>query len=185
MAPLAFSHHTGGLAARAGVTVDRDQIRQTACRAAASRRCHSSQGAASGAPSRLQRPPQRRLDVTCAASSSGSSSTGATSDYAALQGRAVYSAASGSEVQLPSLWRAEPGKRCVVVFLTHFADLSSTELAQKLKAVLPEVRRVWGAEWVSGWMCWLDAAGCAARDAVRLALLAKQLEGAAMQQVMA
>ncbi|KAI7838571.1 hypothetical protein COHA_007643 [Chlorella ohadii] len=75
------------------------------------------------------------------ASSSASSSAGsATGDYPALQGRTVYSAASGAEVELPSLWRAEPGKRCIVVFLTHFADLSSTELAQKLKAVLPELQ---------------------------------------------
>lgn len=59
---------------------------------------------------------------------------------AALQGHTVFSAATGAAVQLPSLWSAAPGQRCVVLFLTHFADLSSTELAQKLLAVLPEVR---------------------------------------------
>ena len=141
MAALAFSYHTAGLAARAGGCVDRDQPRCAASGAGASRRRPCSQSTRPAAPSVAQRPAQRRLDIACAASSSASSSAGsATGDYAALQGRTVYSAASGTEVELPSLWRAEPGKRCIVVFLTHFADLSSTELAQKLKAVLPEVR---------------------------------------------
>jgi len=146
MAALNFSYHTGGLAARAGGSVDRDQLRSAAYRAGASRRCPCSQSVRPAAPSVAQRPAQRRLDVACAAISGASSSAGsATSDYAALQGRTVYSAASGAEVELPSLWRAEPGRRCIVVFLTHFADLSSTELAQKLKAVLPEVRKEgWG-----------------------------------------
>jgi hypothetical protein len=140
MAALAFTHHTGVLAARASGSADHDQLRCFVSRAAASRRAPSSQGARPAAPCRLQRPAQRRLDIACAASSGSSSGAGATSDYAALQGRTVYSAASGAEVELPSLWRAEPGRRCVVVFLTHFADLSSTELAQKLKAVLPELQ---------------------------------------------
>lgn len=76
-----------------------------------------------------------------ATASSGSSLAGSDyADYAALQGKKVYSAATGAEVELATLWRAQPGSRCVVVFLTHFADLSSTELAQKLLVVLPEVR---------------------------------------------
>ncbi|KAL4433831.1 hypothetical protein ABPG75_000272 [Micractinium tetrahymenae] len=83
---------------------------------------------------------RRRSARAAAASSSSSSLVGSGSaDYAALQGKKVYSAATGAEVELASLWRAQPGTRCVVVFLTHFADLSSTELAQKLLAVLPEL----------------------------------------------
>jgi hypothetical protein len=78
--------------------------------------------------------------VTAAAGSSASS-TGSSSDYAALEGLKVYSAAGGEAVELTSLWQAAPGTRCVVVFLTHWGDLSSTELAQKLLPVLPEVGR--------------------------------------------
>ena len=142
MATLAFAHHTGGLVACGGRFVDHDQLRCNAARVGTSRRPPCSTGVQPAAPSRPQRPAQRRLGIACAASSSGSS-PGPTSDYAALQGRRVYSAASGAEVELASLWPAQPGRRCVVVFLTHFADLSSTELAQKLKAVLPEVRGGW------------------------------------------
>ena len=81
-----------------------------------------------------------RGPAPAAASSSSSSLSGSDKgDYAALQGKKVYSAATGAEVELAALWRAQPGTRCVVVFLTHFADLSSTELAQKLLPVLPEV----------------------------------------------
>lgn len=132
-------HHTLGLAGRAAGVSSRDQHPCVAAQASASRRSQSPQLAA---VPRLQQPAQPRPRVACAASSSAASSSGGggdTSDYAALQGRPVYSAASGAAVELPSLWRAEPGRRCIVVFLTHFADLSSTELAQKLKAVLPEV----------------------------------------------
>lgn len=85
---------------------------------------------------------RRGIATRAASSSSGSSLVGSDyADFTALQGRRVYSAATGAEVELASLWRAQPGTRCIVVFLTHFADLSSTELAQKLLAVLPEVRR--------------------------------------------
>lgn len=81
-----------------------------------------------------------RGPAPAAASSSSSSLAGSDyGDYAALQGKKVYSAATGAEVELAALWRAQPGTRCVVVFLTHFADLSSTELAQKLLPVLPEL----------------------------------------------
>lgn len=95
--------------------------------------------ASRGAPLRrrlpLQHQQQRRR---CSASSSTSLST--VSDYDVLQQHTVLSAASGEEVALTSLWQAQPGTRCVVACLTHFGDLSSTECAQKLLAVLPEVR---------------------------------------------
>lgn len=93
-----------------------------------------SSGRTAAAPSRTPQRSQR------AASASSSSIETASTDYAALQQHSVYSAATGDAVLLPSLWSAEPGRRCVVACLTHFADLSSTELAQKLVAVLPEVR---------------------------------------------
>lgn len=61
------------------------------------------------------------------------------SDWEVLQRHQVYTAAAGQPVQLTSLWRPEKGTRCVVALLTHFADLSSTEFAQKLLPVLPQV----------------------------------------------
>lgn len=41
---------------------------------------------------------------------------------------------------LECLFQAEPSIRCAIIFLTHFADLSSWELAQKLKKKLPELQ---------------------------------------------
>jgi hypothetical protein len=76
-----------------------------------------------------------------AVSTSSSNLTGSSSDYAALEELKVYAAASGEAVEVTSLWQAAPGTRCAVVFLTHWGDLSSTELAQKLLPVLPEVGR--------------------------------------------
>jgi hypothetical protein len=70
-------------------------------------------------------------------------------DYDMLQKYSVYSAASGKPVQLTSLWPATPSNRCVVAFFTHFGDLSSTEFAEKLLPVLPQVRH---------WSCALEAA---------------------------
>ncbi|GAB4818964.1 hypothetical protein N2152v2_006010 [Parachlorella kessleri] len=61
-------------------------------------------------------------------------------DYAALQRCPVFPAAGGEAISLNSLWPAKPGNKCVVMFLTHFADLSSTEFAQKLLPVLPQLQ---------------------------------------------
>ncbi len=36
--------------------------------------------------------------------------------------------------------QAEPSTCCAVIFMTHFADLSSWELAQKLVKKLPELQ---------------------------------------------
>lgn len=36
--------------------------------------------------------------------------------------------------------QAEPTTLCAIVFMTHFADLSSWEVAQKLKKKLPELQ---------------------------------------------
>ncbi|KAK9812732.1 hypothetical protein WJX72_002816 [[Myrmecia] bisecta] len=52
----------------------------------------------------------------------------------------VQSASTGAAVPLLSLWQAEAGTRCVVPFLTHFADLSSWEYAQKLVKLIPTLQ---------------------------------------------
>jgi hypothetical protein len=80
-----------------------------------------------------------RRAARCTASSTNGLATTSAADYDIIQRHKVLSVASGEEVALTSLWRAEPGTRYVVAFLTHWGDLSSTELAQKLLAVLPEV----------------------------------------------
>jgi hypothetical protein len=49
----------------------------------------------------------------------------------------VNKATSGEPVVLTDLWEAAPGCKTIVVCLTHFADLSSWELAQKLVKVSP------------------------------------------------
>lgn len=96
---------------------------------------------ASTAAAPSPRPQLRSQRSQLRASASGSSIETASADYAALQQHDVFAAATGEAVRLPALWSADAaGRRCVVACLTHFADLSSTELAQKLVAVLPEVR---------------------------------------------
>lgn len=65
----------------------------------------------------------------------------ASAEYEALKGVKVFSAADGFEVELLSLWQPGPDTRVVIPFLTHFADLSSWEYAQKLnQKVLPQLR---------------------------------------------
>ncbi len=49
-------------------------------------------------------------------------------EYEALAGATVYAASSDDAVELRSLWNPVPGTRAVVVFLTHFADLSTWEV---------------------------------------------------------
>eukprot|EP00887_Chlorella_sp_A99_P003707 scaffold7.g3707.t1 len=78
-------------------------------------------GAASAAPEPQPQPPP----------ASSTALVPASPEWAVLRAHKVYAAGSGREVDLTSLWEAEGGK-CVVAFLTHFADLSSTELAEKL-----------------------------------------------------
>ncbi|PSC69127.1 hypothetical protein C2E20_7298 [Micractinium conductrix] len=73
----------------------------------------------------------RRPAVCSAAPAAGT-------DFEALQTHSVYSAATGEKVQLSSLW--PQGSRCVVACLTHFADLSSIELAQKLLPALSQLQ---------------------------------------------
>ncbi|GBF89296.1 hypothetical protein Rsub_02173 [Raphidocelis subcapitata] len=60
-------------------------------------------------------------------------------EYAALNGCKVVPAAGGQPVDILSLWPCVPGRRAVVVFLTHFGDLTTWELgrALKLKALQP------------------------------------------------
>jgi hypothetical protein len=100
------------------------------------------------APRQRRQAARRQAHTAAAGSDLGTSlaTTAATPDYNLLQQHKVFSAATGAEVALTSEWQAAPGKRSVVALLTHFGDLSSTELAQKLMAILPEVRGVgWGA----------------------------------------
>lgn len=58
-------------------------------------------------------------------------------EYDSLRGLEVYRATTGDPVELLSLWQPLPGTKVVIPFLTHFADLSSWEYAQKLVKVLP------------------------------------------------
>ncbi len=81
-------------------------------------------------------------------------------EYDQLKGVSVTKAGSGESVELLSLWQARPctragaslacsppctppatqaetGTKVVIPFLTHFADLSSWEYAQKLIKVMP------------------------------------------------
>eukprot|EP00882_Tetradesmus_deserticola_P017039 GHRQ01018226.1.p1 GENE.GHRQ01018226.1~~GHRQ01018226.1.p1 ORF type:complete len:297 (+),score=106.89 GHRQ01018226.1:869-1759(+) len=65
----------------------------------------------------------------------------ASAEYEALRGVKVLSAVDGCEVELLSLWQPGRDTRVVIPFLTHFADLSSWEYAQKLsQRVLPQLR---------------------------------------------
>ncbi|KAG2483176.1 hypothetical protein HYH03_017968 [Edaphochlamys debaryana] len=61
----------------------------------------------------------------------------ASAEYDTLRGAVAYKASSGDPVELLSLWEPVPGSKAVIAFLTHFADLSSWELAQKLVKVIP------------------------------------------------
>ncbi|KAG1676150.1 hypothetical protein FOA52_004990 [Chlamydomonas sp. UWO 241] len=58
-------------------------------------------------------------------------------EYEQLQGLKVVRASTGEEVELLSLWQPLPGSKTIIPFMTHFADLSSWELAQKLVKVMP------------------------------------------------
>ncbi|GAX81819.1 hypothetical protein CEUSTIGMA_g9247.t1 [Chlamydomonas eustigma] len=58
-------------------------------------------------------------------------------EYNQLKGISVVKANTNERVELLSLWQAEPGTKVAIPFLTHFADLSSWEYAQKLVKVLP------------------------------------------------
>lgn len=60
-------------------------------------------------------------------------------DYEALRGQMVVNVATGEFVEVTSLWEARPGKCVVLPFMTHFADLSSWEYAQKLVKVMPQL----------------------------------------------
>ncbi|EFJ49943.1 hypothetical protein VOLCADRAFT_89241 [Volvox carteri f. nagariensis] len=61
----------------------------------------------------------------------------ASAEYEALRGKVAYKASSGDPVELLSLWEPAPTSKAVISFLTHFADLSSWEFAQKLVKVIP------------------------------------------------
>mmetsp|Transcript_4455 Transcript_4455/g.7425 ORF Transcript_4455/g.7425 Transcript_4455/m.7425 type:complete len:299 (+) Transcript_4455:20-916(+) len=56
-------------------------------------------------------------------------------EFSQLQGVTVFSAGNAVPVELTTLLK--PGTLTVIPFLTHFADLSSWEYAQKLVRVLP------------------------------------------------
>ncbi len=48
------------------------------------------------------------------------------------RGKVAFKASSGDGVDITSLWEPVLGSKAVVVCLTHFADLTSWELGQKL-----------------------------------------------------
>eukprot|EP00879_Flechtneria_rotunda_P018800 GHRR01019733.1.p1 GENE.GHRR01019733.1~~GHRR01019733.1.p1 ORF type:complete len:193 (+),score=74.08 GHRR01019733.1:160-738(+) len=60
----------------------------------------------------------------------------ASPEYQALTGIKVVSAADGQDRELLSLWQSNSASKVLVPFLTHFADLSSWELVQKLKQIV-------------------------------------------------
>lgn len=61
----------------------------------------------------------------------------ASQEYETLRGQFAYRASSGDPVEILSLWEAFPSTKVVVPCLTHFADLTSWEYAQKLNKVIP------------------------------------------------
>ncbi|GLC39918.1 hypothetical protein PLESTB_001821700 [Pleodorina starrii] len=61
----------------------------------------------------------------------------ASAEYEALRGKVAYKASSGDPVELLSLWEPYPSSKVVIPCLTHFADLTSWEFAQKLIKVIP------------------------------------------------
>ncbi|GIL61004.1 hypothetical protein Vafri_15429 [Volvox africanus] len=61
----------------------------------------------------------------------------ASAEYEALRGKVAYKASSGDPVDLLSLWEPYPTSKAVIPFLTHFADLTSWEFAQKLVKLIP------------------------------------------------
>ncbi|CAK0785934.1 hypothetical protein CVIRNUC_009147 [Coccomyxa viridis] len=60
--------------------------------------------------------------------------------YRALDGCSVQHAGTGISTTIASLWDAGPQTTCAIIFMTHFADLSSWELAQKLKKGVPQLQ---------------------------------------------
>ncbi|GAQ86414.1 hypothetical protein KFL_002870180 [Klebsormidium nitens] len=83
---------------------------------------------------------KRRRSLSHGVSKARSGAARSSLDYDALKGVQVLEAASGQPVELLSLWAAKPGVRVVIPFMTHFADLSSWEFAQKLAKKLPELQ---------------------------------------------
>ncbi|KAG2431344.1 hypothetical protein HYH02_013334 [Chlamydomonas schloesseri] len=75
----------------------------------------------------MVRPCSRRTAVAAQASA----------EYEALRGKVAFKASSGDGVDITSLWEPVLGSKAVVVCLTHFADLTSWELGQKLIKIIP------------------------------------------------
>ncbi|KAF8061915.1 p80 [Scenedesmus sp. PABB004] len=116
------------------------------CGAAGAARC-CRQGHRAPVGVRAMAPARRPARGRPAAASGGDAAVAvggepaAASDYAALRGVKVLSAADGFETELLSLWAPGPDTTVVLPFLTHFADLTSWEYAQKLRQkVLPVMR---------------------------------------------
>ncbi|MEW5305746.1 MAG: hypothetical protein WDW36_008265 [Sanguina aurantia] len=66
--------------------------------------------------------------------------THASSEYQTLQGYIVTRVSDDSQLPLLSLVQPAPGSKVVIAFLTHFADLTSWEYAQKLVKILPTLQ---------------------------------------------
>ena len=67
----------------------------------------------------------------------------ATASYEALRGVDVLSVEDGRSRDVLSLWSGQSGDKCLLVFLTHWADLGSWEYAQSLNHVLKDIAS-WG-----------------------------------------
>eukprot|EP00884_Botryococcus_braunii_P003438 jgi/Botrbrau1/13095/Bobra.0187s0054.1 len=70
----------------------------------------------------------------------GYTSVHTSSEYSILEGYSVLRYSSSVPVEITSLWKAEEGQQALAVFLTHFGDLGSWELAQRLAPLIPEFR---------------------------------------------
>ena len=72
-------------------------------------------------------------------SRSSSTLSRATASYDSLRGLEVLSVEDGRSRDILSLWSGQSGEKCLLVFLTHWADLGSWEYAQSLNYVLTDI----------------------------------------------
>lgn len=63
----------------------------------------------------------------------------ASKQYEALRGLEVKSVEDGNDQSVLSLWTGAADSKCLLAFLTHWADLGSWEYAQSLNKVLDDI----------------------------------------------
>lgn len=93
------------------------------------------------------RPSSRRPHVA-AQSTTGDVPTLIPAELQNIQGCTVTSVLSNTPAEFGTLWSPVPGKLTLLVFFTHWADLGSWELAQRLVTKLPELQAA-GVEMVA------------------------------------